>query len=103
MKITLNNIENEVLKATKKLGLCVKLDVTYDCGNAYVNVSGSLNAITSVIFDEDGEFSAIYTEQYKKEVLDENEEPTGEFEEVEIELYLGMSLTTALNKLRLAS
>lgn len=101
MKLTLNNIEKEVAKATK--GACVTFDVTYDCGNAYVNVKGSLNAITCVIFDEDGKFSTVYTEQYKKEILDENEDPTGEFEEVENELYIGMSLTTALNKLRLAS
>jgi phosphoribosylformylglycinamidine (FGAM) synthase-like amidotransferase family enzyme len=101
--ITLENIEKHVNATAKKLGLCIKFNVTYDCGNAYINVNGSLNAITSVIFDEEGNLSSVYTMQYKEEILNDNEEPTGEFEDVENELYMGNSLTTALNKLRLTA
>jgi hypothetical protein len=101
MKITLENIEKEVIKATKNA--CVGFDVTYDCGNAYVNVKGSNNAITTVVFDESGNFSTIYTTQYKAEFTDDNGEPTGDFFDVDNTLYEGNSLTTALNKLRLAS
>lgn len=100
--ITLNNIEKEALKAFKKIGLIGSLAFSYDCGNAYINIEGSLNAITSVIFDENGNFSTVYTMQYKEEILDENEEPTGEFEDVENELYMGNSLTTAIRTLRRA-
>lgn len=103
MTLTISNIEKEVLKATKKMGTSLTFDISYDCGNAYVNVIGSLNAITTVVFNDNGEFETAYTIQYKEEVLDENEDSTGEFEEVENELYMGNSLKTALNKLRLVA
>jgi hypothetical protein len=103
MKLTLNNIEKAVASATKKLGLCVSLVVTFDCGNAYVNVKDNLNAITAVIFDDNGEFSGICTTQYKYEVMDDDGEPTGEFIDVDNEVYTGTSLTAAINKLRLVA
>lgn len=101
MKLTINNIEKEVAKVANKLG--VKFVVCFDCGNAYVNVDGSLNAITTICFDEDNNLLDTYTTQYKEEILDDNDEPTGEFEDCDNVLYIGKGLTAALTKLKLAA
>lgn len=98
MTLSLKNIEKEVAKAAKKIGS--DLITTFDCGNAYITVKGSNHCITSVIFDDNGEFSIIYTTQYKQEILDDDYDYTGEFEDCEIEQYSGSVLLTALQKLR---
>jgi len=103
MKLTLNNIEKQVQKTAVKLGLSVNLDVCFDCGNAYVNVKNSLNAITSIIFDDNGAFSTIITTQYKYEIYDDELEGTHEFIDCDNTVYEGNSLSSAINKLRLVA
>jgi hypothetical protein len=102
--LTLNNIEKEANKVAKKWGNGLNLNFDYGVkGQVIISIENDFTAVTTVLFDEqNGVFEGVYTTQLQKEKFDNNSED-GYIIDCNEELYMGESLTTAINKMRLAN